>query len=570
MSEIVNTTLQNGINNFVAGLYNGFFNLKGGTPSFIFNETGFLYAFLGALILFSLMMIFLLIIPTIINLYNQHKLAEEGELEPLIEQQLQLQSQRSMNSIVLPMENNKPLIMDDRLAWYWRYALLLVILLNVALFASSTVSVASSVYVYLTVGASITRLPSIYSFMIVSSVIEMWEAGVWPLSLLIGITSGIWPYVKLIIMFFCMLIPPKFLSKKWRKRVLRVLDVLGKWSLIDVYVLVLFIEAFRVHIELADNIFFDMAVKPEYAFFAYLLATVISLTLTHVMIYVHDSLEEPEIPENGKMELLCNHKFHRGNERFFATLFGKLVIPTIILLTAGLAIGGSLVDAFELNWEGSLIGDLLATHGGAESKDYSVTSLLMDIPNTSFDQSTGAGIRTIQVAYSLFVLVIPLMFIVSLAVIWVIPLTMQLQKAAFLAVEIFSAWAAMDVFIVALIVALLELEQFAAFIISDKCDGIDDFLAKINPESPSTCFTVKATLKSGSWILVVAVIILFSVGYTIMYICNKAIHERRDKAIDHYQKKGSVSDLYIPDNSVSRVTLGITTVLQKLLCIRLI
>ena len=133
--------------------------------------------------------------------------------------------------------------------------------------------------------------------MIVSSVIEMWQAGVYALSLLIATASGVWPYIKLIIMFFILLIPPKYLTPKWRKRILRVLDALGKWSLIDVYVACLFINAFRITIPLGEHVALDMAVEPEYAFFAYVLATICSLVLTHILLYVHDELEEPAIPE---------------------------------------------------------------------------------------------------------------------------------------------------------------------------------------------------------------------------------------------------------------------------------
>jgi len=565
MATII-TELEPVLNGIIATVYQGFFVPDSDNPDFTFNEDGFLYAFLGASILFLLMIFFLLIIPTAIKLYQEHQRAKQGELEPLIDDFESTQP----SAVVIPRKSHSALIMDKRLAWYWRYLLLLVLLYNVALFASATVSVASNVFVYLTIGENVITLPSLYSFMIVSSVVEMWEAGVWPLSLLIGITSGIWPYVKLVIMFFLLLIPPRFLTPTWRKRILRILDALGKWSLIDVYVLVLFIEAFRVSIPLGENISFDMAVTAEYAFFAYVLATIISLALTHVFLYIHDELEEPAIPENGKMEQLLNHNFRYGSLTFVATIFGKILVPVLIIITAAGVITGSFVYAFELDWSGSLLGNLLLATSGSTSKEFSVVSLLKDIPNTSFNNDSEAGIRTIQVCYAMFVLVIPLLHLFSLLVVWVTPLTMQMQRGGYIIVEILSAWAAMDVFIVALIVALLELQQFAEFLISEQCAGIDQILQTFFPGGTEKCFTVKATLQSGSWILVVAVIVLLCVGYSVMYICNKAIRERKESEIKHLQDTGSMSDFFEPDRSVSPVTKALVITLKTIMCIRFV
>lgn len=63
--------------------------------------------------------------------------------------------------------------------------------------------------------------------------------GVYPLSLLIAVFSGAWPYIKLLMMLWVWLVPPSFFSERKRENVIMILDALGKWSLIDCYVMVL-------------------------------------------------------------------------------------------------------------------------------------------------------------------------------------------------------------------------------------------------------------------------------------------------------------------------------------------
>ena len=40
--------------------------------------------------------------------------------------------------------------------------------------------------------------------------------------------------------------------------------------------------------------------------------------------------------------------------------------------------------------------------------------------------------------------------------------------------EVCNAWSALDVFCVSIAAALLEIQQFAAFIVGDACDGINE------------------------------------------------------------------------------------------------
>ena len=90
----------------------------------------------------------------------------------------------------------------------------------------------------------------------------------------------------------------------------------------------------------------------------------------------------------------------------------------------------------------------------------------------------------------------------------------------------------MEVFVVAIIASILEIRQFAAFIVGDKCDPINAlmkeyFNAELNGDTK--CFDVIATLESGCWILFSACIIYFGVASFVMRMCHKAIKDHTEE-----------------------------------------
>ena len=133
---------------------------------------------------------------------------------------------------------------------------------------------------------------SLFDFALTNSVRDMWNAKVYPLSLLIAGFSGAWPYLKILLMLCCWWIPTQRLGRRPRERILMAIDALGKWSLIDAYVLVLFMVAFSFHIELGEPgqieplTTVDVFVNAEVGFHSFVAATVLSLILTHVLLHL--------------------------------------------------------------------------------------------------------------------------------------------------------------------------------------------------------------------------------------------------------------------------------------------
>ena len=87
------------------------------------------------------------------------------------------------------------------------------------------------------------------------STIEIWNAGGTELAIMLLIFSVLWPYVKQGVTLFLWFAPPRFVSVSRRGSFLTWLDTLAKWSIVDIFTLVLTVAAFRVSIQSPDVAF---------------------------------------------------------------------------------------------------------------------------------------------------------------------------------------------------------------------------------------------------------------------------------------------------------------------------
>jgi uncharacterized paraquat-inducible protein A len=74
----------------------------------------------------------------------------------------------------------------------------------------------------------------------------MWNAQVYTLAIIVIAFSGIWPYVKIILMLICWFLKPKYLPVKHRARILEAMDSIGKWSFFDGFFIVIMVVAYRL------------------------------------------------------------------------------------------------------------------------------------------------------------------------------------------------------------------------------------------------------------------------------------------------------------------------------------
>ena len=122
-----------------------------------------------------------------------------------------------------PMASDCSLVRHPALPWYVRYGLPLAVCVNIILFLSSNTNVGASVGLQVQVGHWAYKVPQgLFDFALGNTVSQMWQARVYPLSLLIAVFSGMWPYVKLVLMLFIWCAPPALFPDAWRETALAV------------------------------------------------------------------------------------------------------------------------------------------------------------------------------------------------------------------------------------------------------------------------------------------------------------------------------------------------------------
>jgi len=148
----------------------------------------------------------------------------------------------------------------------------------------------------------------VFNFSLVNTVTEMHKAGVYILALLVLVWSGIWPYLKLVLLLFCWVAPTRLLSVNTRGRMLVVFDALGKWCMIDIFLMVMMSVAFRFHVESSEIPHFswlfprkfailDVTVSSHWGLFGFMFAAILSIILGHVMLGYHRTAVAAQVSE---------------------------------------------------------------------------------------------------------------------------------------------------------------------------------------------------------------------------------------------------------------------------------
>jgi len=431
---------------------------------------------------------------------------------------------------------------------FMRVGLPLLVVADILLFLDANFGgPGTSVYISIEAnGKEVVQLPSVKDFSLFSSITDMWNAEVYALAVLIAFFSGIWPYAKLFAMLACWFMPTRRLSIKNRQRVLEWLDALGKWSLVDAFVMVLFMVAFEFDLsvagqgpQVAKDVFDEFGgsarllvyVKPEWGFYLFVFATFGSLLVGHLMTMVHRrayKIAEFGIRRDAEAACgcagrsrLCDVKRPEGLHAGRAFVYGPLcsLFFSLVLVLVGLD-----VKTFQFRFLGL---SALALGPEGAVRPFSVASLASEVPGTGLHPHS-ADLVWLQFVFCVFSMWMVIAYHITLMVLWAAPLTNRLQRHGLVCAQVMNAWSALDVFMVSIMAGVLEIRQFALFIIGDKCDGLDALVEKIPPIASRvpgrvTCFDVESELKAGFFVLLVAVIVSTVVGNIVMHRCSEAL-----------------------------------------------
>lgn len=439
-----------------------------------------------------------------------------------------------------------------------KWGVLVQIAINIIYFATANFgAVGCSVELGLSIAGSTTKPIVLLSFGLAGSVNDMWNSGAYPLAVIIALASGGWPYAKQILLLFAWFAPSTILHPLSRGRLLEVLDMLGKWSMIDIYVLVIMMVSFRFYLTSSmvesltllpsDVVEVNVVVSAGWGMYGFCLGAMGSLLVNHVMVWYNrkiiradedfqdailgtlvKDLRTPRIP-------LSKHRFNildaEGRPYRFSAVVRILVVFSLALVFLALIIGCS-VDTISFTFRGiaGLAINIIDPESGVNSQSVMSIGAGM-ISGAKQDAGSLLGLIFLQILYVLFSLILPLMVIIVLLVIWLVPLTLREQILLYFAAEVLSAWEACLILIVSFVAAKLQISILAQFIVDSAtagiCNGIKSQLEEIFPDPlDAKCFDVTVDLLPLSGFLWFGTIGLVLFGGYAFRLIESAIHDR--------------------------------------------
>jgi hypothetical protein len=470
-----------------------------------------------------------------------------------------------------------------------RWIIPVILIGNIAFFLSGHLSLGAEVKIIIQIAGDTLKIEKFYQFSLAYSTVEIWQAGGKQLAVLILIFSGIWPYTKQIITLVLWFLPTQRCSISRRGSILLWLDTLAKWSIVDIFTLIVSIAAFRLSVKSPDYGFltedlyaFDIMVVPMWGLYANLIAQLISQVSSHFIIHYHRNIvhqankayrnkhhliaasrmdlaltegtdttddSNGDDPYGDKEDVLHQHAFsrpHRGESGkvitrgyvnslvvFGAVAFSVLMIVGSILPSTGLEFLGVLGVAVESGqgWEQAY----------AKLSLFDLAQLLMNQARFTGGFEAYFGLGFLSALLVITVLIVPLVQTAVLMYQWFVPMTGRKRIRVSILVEVLQAWQYAEVYVISVVVATWQLGPISTFMINGYCYELQDTLDMlayfgILKNEDAQCFRVDAKIESGSYVLLLAAVLLSLLNTCVMN-SSKQYFRDRDDAVSREEMK---------------------------------
>jgi hypothetical protein len=343
-----------------------------------------------------------------------------------------------------------------------------------------------------------------FNFSLVSSVEHMWDGGAYALALLIAILSGAWPYIKLVSMLILWYVPVR---PTLRGNLLGILETLGKWSLIDIYVFALMMAGFRFVLDVGAIARIKIAIEAKWGIFSFCIGVIVSHVLSHIMMFIHNTsqAEYQTLPESKRHFSLSSVARIRHRK---LNVCGQTAISFSILVALGFTIASTFIESFSFTFSG-IVGMLLPVD--KHITEFSLVEAGTYIPSILDTISVAGRIGEyfVVVVYYAFAFVTPILKVVACLALWTVPLTTHQKETVKGITSVLGTWSALDVFFISIIACTLEIGNLTSSIMGETCDNLKEMLG-------IECLRLEAKILSGAWLMLVAVIMSLVVSMLVL------------------------------------------------------
>ncbi|CAK9011026.1 Hypothetical protein SCF082_LOCUS10912 [Durusdinium trenchii] len=428
---------------------------------------------------------------------------------------------------------------------FWRVMVPTLLLINLGLFVIGHIFPAVNVSILAEIAGVPIELEDFQSISVIESARALLNSGGILLAILIIGLSIMWPYIKIIGMSIGWFMPTRVIGFHKRGALIKRLDQLGKWSLIELYFLVFIIVAFQLEVGSPENAFLptnfyylELQINPQFSIYAFCTALVVSLFTSNVIGWYHEKIEKQivnvlRVEQQQDDFLIAIHEFMfpveggrvsqgMGKRAWFTLVSGAVLSVMLLLVGASLPVFSSEIAG--------LARLVLELQGKPNVEEFSLFYFFSII----FSGDDGFGQLYLGVFFFLTVLVIPIFQLFMILYMLLGRFSLEGAIWAYDINQLLCAWCCTEVFIVGVGVTVLEVGQISGGIVGGACDFLQPIMAnQLEPidlvndlDVQATCFQIFGDLLIGAYITFVAIILSNIVHYFTTVTFNKFVIAR--------------------------------------------
>jgi len=458
-----------------------------------------------------------------------------------------------------------------------KFVVPVICLLNVVgLVIAIVFSDAANIVIAFTFLGFTTQQIKLVPFTIVSTINDIWNSGAWPLSVLIAVASCAWPVVKNLLLFMFWFLPKTLMSGKKQRAWLDFLDLLGKWSFLDVYVIVIMLAALRTYVTASyfsfgavfeDDFFIaDVNVSPETGIILLCFVASMSLVINHIIIFFHDRVEE----SNGISEDKINGNFvgkvpqrAAARRRMFEHIYvakdaeghargvskrAAVVILAVLAVAMLFNMIGVFLPfvTFEMKGLVGLLLEYINNNPGPDTefltqlniKTYSIVDL-----GAQLSRSPAASVADrmvlvfFQFLFFLVTFIAPIFNVGMIAALFVIPMDLKTLNRVHFFTKLSFYWSALEVFTVGIVATIIEIEPVTAYIVDFITDDICGYIRGaisllVEDEEDAFCLNVIGSFEPTAGVLIFGSLLQL-LGFFVVTTISRTVRDDRYFAAYH-------------------------------------
>lgn len=423
----------------------------------------------------------------------------------------------------LSQEQSCALLLTVRYNAVLRAALPVLLFLCLACFVVVMLGTTGFSSLLITVNQTQFSPPAMFLFNLPDLLTDAYDARAWANVIGLAVFGVFWMFARQVFLL-ALYVAPAF---KWRTQMIFAVDILGKWCGFFFVEAMLIPIAFRVHVEppvASGDIAIDLYTAGSAAYFLYMLGLFVSIIVGNFIYAMAAVGRAPKMETFGQpiAEALFRKSFMADRVRVKLKSGAIAAVSLLLLLSLGLTVAAILVNSFAFTMEG-LAGKLLPLVGSEKTRSYSVMSVVLKygtiVPVNGWTYVSQVSLFVTCVAF-------PIVCCCSFFFLFFVPMKLSTRRAALRCVIVLRSWNFLEVFLGALLAAMLSISLISQFLLGSNCTLINQLLglyfADLLAGDP-VCYDVQTTPLAGFWIMLAACIVSFVAGQLVVGIAEAAL-----------------------------------------------